>query len=75
MKDSRITYKKTEINLEGNTIRFDGKGNPEKKELKIYRIFGDIRLFNQAIQDFAIGNGYETVLVPVSSVPTGLFQF
>lgn len=71
----KINYKKAAIELEGNVIRFDGTGNPTKKELKVYKVFGDCRLFNQAIQDFAIVNGYETVLVPVSLVPTGLFSF
>lgn len=57
-KDKRIVYKSQRIELEGNVITFDGKGNKETGELRVYRLHGDIRLFVQALQDFCLDNGY-----------------
>lgn len=62
MKDNRKTYTNQEIKLEGNTVRFDGKFNPDKNELKVYRYYGDIALQEQALQEFAIDNKIGTVV-------------
>ena len=56
-KDNRKTFNYHPIRLEGNVVYFDGKLDPDKKELKIYRMFGDVRLYDDAIQDFCIENG------------------
>ena len=61
MQDNRITYSNQEIKVDGNVVRFDGKGHKESKTLKVYRYYGDIRVHEQAIQEFAIVNGYDTV--------------
>jgi hypothetical protein len=63
MKDNRKVYDNQEILVNGNVVRFDGKGDPDKKVLKVYKYYGDITLQNEALQDFAFSNGYETVQV------------
>ena len=63
MKDNRITYNDQAVEVNGNTIRFDGKGDPETKTLKVYRYRGDITMRDEAMQNFALDNGYETVII------------
>ena len=58
MKDNRIKYENEPIEVNGTIVRFDGKGNPENNKLKIYRMYGDVRLFAEAIQNFCVVNGY-----------------
>lgn len=64
LKDTRIAYANKKIYLQGNVVSFVGKGDPKTKVLKIYRMFGDVTLFGEAVQQFAIDHGYEKVLTP-----------
>ena len=61
--DTRKTYNNEPIRLQDNVIHFDGKLNPETNELKIYRLRGDIRLFDEAIQNFCIDNKIDKCIV------------
>lgn len=63
MKDLRKVYTNQPIQLEGNTVHFDGKYNPETKTLKVYRYYGDITLREQALQDFCIVNNFDKVIL------------
>lgn len=63
MKSSQIVYKYHRIETNGNVIFFDGKGDQEKSQVEIYRMYGDVRFFEGAIQDFCIVNGYATAIV------------
>ena len=59
MKDTRITYKTEKMEVNGTFLTFDGKGDVASKELKIYRLYGDINQSAEAIQNFCLENGYE----------------
>ena len=61
-KDNRIVYTYKAIEVNGIKQYFDGKGNPGTKELKVYRYYGDINQSGEALQNFAIDNGYDTVI-------------
>lgn len=65
-KDNRVVYNYHPINAFGNVWNFDGKGDPEKKELKIYRFFGSITdtHIGEAICGFMIDNDYEKIKIP-----------
>jgi len=62
-KDNRKVYKDQPIKLEGNTVTFDGKYNPDTNTLKVYKFHGDINLREQAFQDFAIVNKIDHVII------------
>jgi len=62
-KDNRLVYEDQPVAIEDNVIRFDGKGNPDTKTLKIYRYRGDITLRDEAIQQFCLENGYEKAVL------------
>lgn len=55
-KDNRKVYKQKRIEVDGNVITFDGKYNPDTNTLKIYRMYGDVSLYDQAIMEFCIDN-------------------
>ena len=57
-KDTRktITYKRI-VTANNDVLFFDGKFNPDTKEMKIYRIYGDVRAFQDAYT--AIGLEYD----------------
>lgn len=62
-KDTRKVYNNQQIEVNGTNIKFDGKGAADKSVLKIYRLYGDVGLFQEAIQNFCIDNGYQTAVV------------
>jgi len=61
-KDTRVVYTQKEIKCNGNVVSFDGKGDKDAKQLKVYRYYGDITIREEALQGFAIENGYDTLL-------------
>lgn len=61
-KDNRIVYKNKKIAVNGNTVSFDGKYNPDKKTLRVYRVYGDVTLHDEALQNFAIENNIDKVI-------------
>lgn len=63
MKDNRKTYNNQKVEANGNVARFDGKYDPATKTLKVYRYYGDITILEEAMQNFAIDNGIQTVVV------------
>ena len=65
--DNRKNYSHKQIECEGNFVRFDGKGDPKTKTLKVYRYYGDVTIMEQALQEFAITNGYEKVILTFQS--------
>lgn len=54
-----IQYNFQAVKLEGNVINFDGTGNTDTGELKVVRMYGDVSLYAQAVQDFCIDNNYK----------------
>lgn len=56
VKDTRKVYTYQEIAVNGTVVHFDGKYNPETDTLKVYRMHGDIRLFNEALMNFCTDN-------------------
>lgn len=63
MKDNRKVLKNQKVELEGTFITFDGKFNPATNTLKVYKLQGDVTLFEQAIQDYAIVNRIDKVII------------
>lgn len=61
-KDNRITYTNQPIEVNGTVVHFDGKLNPETKELRVYKIHGDVTLFDEALQNFCLDNGIDKAL-------------
>ena len=55
-KDNRKVYQNQKIEVNGTHVTFDGKYSPDDNRLVIYRMYGDVRLFNEAIQNFCIDN-------------------
>jgi len=55
-KDNRKVYQNQKIEVNGTNVTFDGKYSPDNNTLKIYRMYGDVRLFEEAIQNFCIDN-------------------
>ncbi len=64
MKDNRKTYRNKQIEVNGTVVHFDGKFSPATDTLKIYRIYGDVSLFDEAIQNFCIDNNIGIALLP-----------
>lgn len=62
-KDTRKIYNDEQIKVNGNVVRFDGKGDPQTKILKVYRYYGDITLQAEALQNFCIDNGYDEAII------------
>ena len=62
-KDTRKVYRNQRIEVNGNVVTFDGKFSPDTNTLKVYRMHGDVRLFDEAIQDFCIGNNIATAII------------
>jgi hypothetical protein len=62
-KDTRVTYRHEPIEVNGTFVHFNGKGNPDTKELRIYEMYGDVKLFSEAVQNFCIDNKYETCTI------------
>ena len=56
-KDTREVYNNEPIEVNGNKVFFDGKLDTEKNELKVYRMRGDVNLFDEALQNFCIEKG------------------
>ena len=56
VKDLRKTFKGERIAVNGTFVSFDGKLDTVKNELRIYQLFGDVSLFDEAIQNFCIDN-------------------
>ena len=61
-KDIRKVFRKEKIDVAGEVVSFDGKGDPKSKVLKVYRYFGNINLLEEAFQNFSIINGYKKVV-------------
>lgn len=55
-KDNRTVYNNEKIEVNGTNVTFDGKYSPGNNTLKIYRMHGDVSLFDEAIQNFCIDN-------------------
>lgn len=51
-KDNRISFVNQKIDLGDNVVFFDGKYNPERKELKVYKYHGDINRSKEAFKTF-----------------------
>lgn len=64
MSDKRKTLTNVKVEVNGTCIHFDGKFDPETNQLKIYEMRGDVSLFGEAIQNYAIDNKIEKVLSP-----------
>ncbi len=64
-KDNRKVYNNEAIEVDGTVVHFDGKLDPVGNKLKIYRMRGDVSLFQEAIQNFATVNKIDTVVYPV----------
>lgn len=62
-KDNRKVFKKQKIEVQGEVVYFDGKGNHETNVLKVYRFYGNITLLEEAFQNFSVVNGYEKVVL------------
>ncbi len=62
-KDNRKVYNGEEIKVNGNIVRFDGKYSPDNNTLKVYKMYGDVSLFDEAIQNFCIDNKIENAIV------------
>lgn len=60
---NQISYNNQIMEANGNVLVFDGEGNKEKKQLEIYRVYGSVEELDEAIQNFALDNGYETVIL------------
>jgi len=58
--DERIPYNYVPIECNGTTVHFTGKGDRKTSTLKVYQFYGDITLFEQAMQDFCLVNHYNT---------------
>lgn len=54
MFTKETAFKHEPIKVNGNVVNFDGKYRPGTKTLKIYRMYGDIRLYDEAIMNFCI---------------------
>jgi len=63
MKDDRKTYRQERIEVNGTCVHFDGKYSPSANTLRVYRMFGDITLFDEAIQNFCIDNNIGVVVI------------
>lgn len=55
-KDNRKVYSNEKIEVNGTIVTFHGKFSPDNNTLKIYRMNGDVSLFDEAIQNFCIQN-------------------
>lgn len=53
-KDNRKTLKDEKIEVNGTSVTFDGKYDPDTNSLKIYRMHGNVSLFDEAIQNYCI---------------------
>lgn len=51
-------YNYAAVIIEGKCIYFDGKGDTDKKELRIYNIYGDASLYSRAIDTVCKFEGY-----------------
>jgi hypothetical protein len=61
--ENQISYNNQIMEANGNVLVFDGEGNKQKKQLKIYRVYGSVEELDEAIQNFALDNGYESVIL------------
>ncbi len=62
-KDNRKVYNNEKIEVNGTNVRFDGKYSPDNNTLKIYRMYGDVNLFDEAIQNFCIDNKIDKAVI------------
>lgn len=60
-KDKAFSYEPIEVN--GNKVFFDGKFRIAENALSIYRLYGDVTLFNEAIQNFCIVHNIGTAKI------------
>lgn len=63
IKDERKPLKNVRIEFNGNSVFFDGKIDSIKKELRIYRYYGDITIIEPAIKKFAYANNINNVVL------------
>jgi hypothetical protein len=63
IKDERKPLKNVRIECNGNSVFFDGKIDSIKKELRIYRYYGDITIIESAIKKFAYANNITNVVL------------
>lgn len=64
-KDRRKTLRNVKVEANGNCAFISGKLDPETKTLKIYQYDGDIRIREEAIQNYAIEHHIDTVHIKV----------
>jgi hypothetical protein len=62
-KDNRKVYSNEKIEVNGTNVTFDGKHSLDTNTLKVYRMYGDVNLFNEAIQNFCIVNKIDTAVM------------
>lgn len=65
-KDTRKVYNQERIAVNGTFVMFDGKGEADKSVVKFYRLYGDVSLFDEAIQNFCVEHGYQKGYAPNS---------
>jgi len=63
MKDLRIVYQYQKVAINETFIFFDGKGDKESKTLKVYKLYGNVTYFHEALQSFAIQENYDKVVI------------
>ena len=62
-KDLRKTYTHERVVTSNNDVLyFDGKFDPTTKTMKVYRLFGDVRAFDDAYQAIFFDYNCEKVL-------------
>jgi hypothetical protein len=61
--DNRKVYKNEKIEVNGTIVNFDGKLSIDTNCLKIYRMHGDVNLFDEAIQNFCIDNKIDKAIM------------
>lgn len=63
-KDTRKVLKNVRLEADGVVAYMSGKYDPTTKELRVYRFDGDINKLAMMLQNYAIENGIDKVVVP-----------
>jgi len=61
-KPALVHYNNHPIAVDGTFVHFDGQYERETDTLTIFRIHGDVRLFDEAAQNIAIDNNFGKVV-------------
>ncbi|HET8963758.1 MAG TPA: hypothetical protein VFM99_07670 [Chitinophagales bacterium] len=67
-KDNRKVYNNEKIEVNGTNVTFDGKYYPDNNTIKIYRMYGNVALFDEAIQNFCIDNKIDKAITSMQNI-------